>query len=422
MARVRAIMTRGGVGGVGESTPKIFLDWFYRAEDMRGLGWSGSPAGPGDAQGLTWPDGVEVPEVFLSEHNDWVEAGGVLEPCRVICVAAGSPEHRKCVESFKKKKTATYCCFHYFNVDTDKPVSIPLKEYVARRKVEGSGAGRQAAEAARSAERCDMLIERTVQDLRGDFPEVGITEISPVGGEEWGRGDAEKVSPPPEGSSVPAAKRPTGDSRDARPAKAAKTGPQRGGAGAAAAAKATGPAADIVSVLKDLANLGPGVDESKLGKLRELADNLLRRKPGQAETVCSSLNSKQKFSISKCLSDSVPGLLRKRGDVGDAKSEVMQKIAETGVLKVQALSLKYSFLKSQKEEVRKQELQSLDQCLQATLRLPIPSKEVYLWLKAEGLGKILRDVSIDTSMPKSVKNTAKTLIDHWCEYIVLWYA
>ena len=164
------------------------------------------------------------------------------------------------------------------------------------------------------------------------------------------------------------------------------------------------------------------MDESQLGKLRELTDSLLRNKPGQAEPVCSTLNSPQKFSISKCLADSVPELLRKRGVAGDATSEVMQKIAETGMLKVQALSLKDYFLKSQKEEVRKQELLSLDQCLQATLCLPIPSHEQYLWLKAERLGRIVRDLSIHTSMPKSVKQKAKNLMEHWSGYIMLWYA
>merc|ERR1711959_626433 len=100
----------------------------------------------------------------------------------------------------------------------------------------------------------------------------------------------------------------------------------------------------------------------------------------------------------------------------------MQKIAEAGMLKVQALSLKDHFLKSQKEEVRKEELQSLDQCLQATLCLPIPSHEQYLWLKNEEIGYLLRDISVHTSMPKRVKQKAKVLMEHWCGYMVLWYA
>ena len=159
--------------------------------------------------------------------------GGLIEPCRVICVAPGSPEHRDCVAGFKKRKTTTYCCFHYFNVDPEKPVSIPLDEYVAMRRAEGS------KEATYSAKRCDLLMERTAQDLRDGFPEMG-TENRAGGGEKRGRGDAEKAAPPA-GSCVPAVKRLAGASRDARPAKMAKTGPRGGGAGAAAAAKATGP-------------------------------------------------------------------------------------------------------------------------------------------------------------------------------------
>ena len=390
VARVRAILQNQSKGP-SERNPQILVDWFYRPDDMQGMGWKGEPTV--GASGVAVWGGARIPEVYLSGHNDWVDAGGVIEPVRVLCLAADSPEHRNCVESFKAspKKTSTYCCFHYFNVD--KLTTLPLQEYVAKGSV---GEGGRAA-----LERCEKLMKGTLDDVRDGFPYLGFHTPPPAPSEKAVTGTKRARSAEAPGVSNSQAE------RSARP----------GGHPPVKAklVKAPSPAAQLTQLLK---SLGPEADEGQYKDLRRLVDTLVL--DGDAGPACVALPMQQRLVVSKFIAEDLPELLHSEGEVSQGGKGVgnpgtLLRVAEEGVLKILCLWLK-DFSDS-RSEIDEKETPILEACLAATVRLPIPSKEFYYWMKDEGLGRVVRNFSINISLAKSVKVQAKSLMRHWAEFI-----
>ena len=384
IARVRAIL-QNQVKGPGERNPQLLVDWFYRPEDMQGMGWKGEPLS--GAAGMAGWGRARVPEIFLSEHNDWVDSAGVVEPVRVMCLAADSPEHRSCVESFKASRTSTYCCFCYFNVEELK--TLPLEQYVTK------GGGDDEA-----VERCKSLMERASDDHRDGFPELGFHAPPPASPEKPTVGTKRGRAGEAGGPSIAEAE------QSARPGRApVKEKPP----------KAPSLAAELTRLLK---SLGPEASEGQFEGLSQLADNFVRQ--GDAGPACVALPLQQRLVVSKCIADDLPELLRSKGEVsqgppGVGTPGVLLRVAEGGVLKILCLWLK-DFGDS-RSEIGEKETPVLEACLAATARLPIPSKEFYQWMKAVGLGRTVRNFSINISLAKSVKAQAKSLMRHWAEYI-----
>ncbi len=384
VARVRAILQNQSKG-TSERNHQVLVDWFYRPDDMQGMGWKGEPIS--GASGIAVWDGARIPEVYLSGHNDWVDAGGVIEPVRVICLVADSPEHRNCVESFKasRNKTSTYCCFHYFNVD--KLTVLPLQEYVAK--------GSSDEEGRAALERCEKLMQRASDDVRDGFPYLGFHTPPPPPSEK-------AVTGTKRGRSTEAPGVPNSEAGRPPPAKAKL-------------AKPPSPAAQLTQLLK---SLGRQDDEGLYKDLRKLADKLVL--DGDTGPACVALPMQQRLVVSKFIAEDLLELLRSKGEVsqggdGVGNQGILLRVAEEGLLKILCLWLK-DFADS-RSEIGEKETPILEACLAATVRLPIPSKDFYQWMKDAGLGRIVRNFSVNISLAKSVKVQAKSLMRHWAEFI-----
>ena len=187
--------------------------------------------------------------------------------------------------------------------------------------------------------------------------------------------------------------------------------------------KAPSPAAQLTQLLK---SLGPEADEGQYKDLRRLVDTLVL--DGDAGPACVALPMQQRLVVSKFIAEDLPELLHSKGEVSQGGKGVgnpgtLLRVAEEGVLRILCLWLK-DFSDS-RSEIGEKETPILEACLAATVRLPIPSKEFYYWMKDEGLGRVVRNFSINISLAKSVKVQAKSLMRHWAEFIDrhegIWY-
>ena len=180
-------------------------------------------------------------------------------------------------------------------------------------------------------------------------------------------------------------------------------------------AKPPSPAAQLTQLLK---SLGRQADEGLYKDLRKLADKLVL--DGDTGPACVALPMQQRLVVSKFIAEDLLELLRSKGEVsqggdGVGNQGILLRVAEEGLLKILCLWLK-DFADS-RSEIGEKETPILEACLAATVRLPIPSKDFYQWMKDAGLGRIVRNFSVNISLAKSVKVQAKSLMRHWAEFI-----